>query len=73
MLQRPQPEVIPKSTITYRPTINKSGKTTPSKIIKKTASLVSTDDDDETDAVNTKGTIISKWTYTKKIKNGFYA
>ncbi len=73
LLQRPQPEVIPKSTITYRPTINKSGKTTPSKIIKKTASLVSTDDDDETDAVNTKGTIISKWTYTKKIKNGFYA
>jgi len=68
LLQKPVPVVIPKSTITYRPTINKSGKVI-TKTIKKTTSIASSED--ESDVVDTKGTIISKWTYTKKIKNGF--
>jgi len=68
LFERPVPVVIPKSTITYRPTINKSGKVV-NKTIKKTTTLVSSDE--EEGGVNTKGTIISKWTYTKKIKNGF--
>ena len=68
LLERPAPVVIPKSTITYRPTINKSGKVI-SKAIKKTAAVSS--DDDEWDETYAKGTIISKRTYTKKIKNGF--
>lgn len=69
LLERPKPEIIPKSTVTYRPTINKSGK--PSiKTTKKTTTYIA---DDEGDAPTEKSTIISKWTYTKKISNGFYA
>ncbi|MCX6824596.1 MAG: LysM peptidoglycan-binding domain-containing protein [candidate division SR1 bacterium] len=70
LLEKPKQEVIPKSTIVYRPTINKSGKVV-TKTIKK-AVVVSSDQEDDT-PVETKGTIISKWTYTKDIKNGFYA
>ena len=69
LLEKPKPEIIPKSTITYRPTINKSGKTVV-KTTKKVSTIIS---DDWSDEPETKGTIISKWTYTKKIKNGFYA
>lgn len=73
LLQRPKPEIIPKSTITYRPTINKSGKPIAS-TIKTITSISSSDDEEEDDTMDTKkGTIISKWTYTKSIKNGFYA
>ena len=69
LLEKPKPVIIPKSTITYRPTINKSGKTV-AKPIKKTTTIVSADD--EWDSVDTtKGAIISSWTYTKKIKNQF--
>ena len=67
LLERPKPEIIPKSTITYRPTINKSSKPT-TKTTKKLSTVTYTDDTENTDV---KGTIISKWTYTKKIKNGF--
>ena len=70
LLEKPKQEVIPKSTIVYRPTINKSGKVV-AKTIKK-AVVVSSDQEDDT-PVETKWTIISKWTYTKDIKNGFYA
>ena len=70
LLERPKPEVITKSTITYRPTINKSGKpgSTKKSGSARTISAVTNDDDDVS-----AGGIISKWTYTKKIKNGFYA
>lgn len=64
----PPPEIIPKSTITYRPTINKAGKVIP-KTTKKTTTIISAER-----IVNTpskKSAIISKWTYTKKIKNDF--
>jgi hypothetical protein len=67
-LEKPKPEIIPKSTITYRPTINKSGKII-AKTVKKTSTIVSADDGGT--LVDVKNTIISKWTYTKKIKNGF--
>ncbi len=71
LLERPKPVIIPKSTITYRPTINKSGK--PTSTVKRNTT-VTVSSDNEGDSMNTdKGTIISKWTYTKKIKNGFYA
>ena len=72
LLEKPKPEIIPKSTITYRPTINKSGKVIV-KAVKKATTITSTSTDDEWDAVDTQSTIISKWTYTNKIKNGFYA
>ncbi len=72
LLERPAPVIIPKTTLSYRPTINKSGK--PTTIKKKTNVSVSVYSDNEWDSMNTeKGTIISKRTYTKKIKNGFYA
>jgi len=68
LLQKPVPVVIPKSTVTYRPTINKSGKAVV-KTVKKSTTIASAND--SSDEVDVKGTIISKWTYTKKIKNGF--
>lgn len=73
LLERPKPVVIPKSTVTYRPIINKSGK--PSTAAVKTNTTVTVNSADaEGDSMNTtKGTIISKWTYTKPIKNKFYA
>jgi len=67
LLEKPKPEIIPKSTITYRPTINKSGKTVV-KTTKKVSTIIS---DDTPDVPDVRGSIISKWTYTKKIKNGF--
>lgn len=68
LLERPKVEIIPKSTITYRPTINKSGKVV-TKSNNRTTTIVADGENDN--SVNTKWTIISKWTYTKKIKNGF--
>jgi hypothetical protein len=44
-LERPKVEVIPKSTITYRPTINRSGK--PTTTVKKSATTTYIADDDE--------------------------
>ena len=67
LLEKPKPEIIPKSTIVYRPTINKAGVVT--KTIKKAATIISSDDG--SDAPSVKGSIISQRTYTKKIKNGF--
>lgn len=67
LLERPKVEVIPKSTITYRPTINKSGK--PSSAIAKSSTTIYTDDNDA--VTETKWTIISQWTYTKKVNNKF--
>lgn len=68
LLDRPEPVIIPKASIVYRPTINKAGKILP-KTVKKTATIISADD--EWDAPISKGKIISKLTYTKKVKNGF--
>lgn len=70
LLERPKVEVIPKSTVAYRPTINKSGK--PTTTTKRSSTTTYIADADE-GGVDKKWTIISKWTYTKKIKNGFYA
>lgn len=70
LLDRPEPVIIPKTSIVYRPTINKAGAVVP-KTIKKTATIISADD--EWDTSTSKGTIISKTTYNKNIKNGFYA
>lgn len=67
LLERPKVEIIPKSTVAYRPTINKSWKVTTKP--KRTTTIVAGTEED--DGVSTKGTIISKRTYTKKIKNGF--
>jgi len=69
LLEKPKVEVIPKSTIAYRPTINKSGKPATT----KKASTTYVVDEDEWSSTSAKWTIISKRTYTKKIKNGFYA
>jgi len=69
LFERPKPEIIPKSTISYRPIINKSTKTI-SKTIKQ-GLFVSEDDEWNDSIADTKSTIISKWTYTKKIKNSF--
>ena len=68
LLERPKVEVIPKSTITYRPTINKSGKVTTKSTTKKITNIISNTTDND---ISIKWAIISKWTYTKKIKNGF--
>jgi len=76
LLERPKPVVIPKATVVHRPTINQSGKpTTTNKpntrvTVSSSSSLTNSEDDGmDTD----KWTIISKWTYTKPIKNKFYA
>lgn len=68
LLERPKVEVIPKSTIVNRPTINKSGKVVTKWATKTTTIVVGGEEDD---SINTKSTIISKWTYTKDIKNKF--
>lgn len=74
LLERPKPVIIPKSTITYRPTINTSGKPTTVKKSTTTTVVATTSDDDEGTSMNTsKWTIISQWRYTKPIKNKFYA
>jgi len=69
LLEEPKIEIIPRTTITYRPTINKAGKVVPAPSKKKTATIIYAADN--SDEPNTQGVIISKWTYTKKIKNGF--
>jgi hypothetical protein len=61
---------VQKSTVTYRPTINKSGKPSVKTPNKSSAIAYLTD---ATDTPDIGSTIISKWTYTKKISNGFYA
>ena len=69
LLERPKPEIIPQSTITYRPTINKAGKPTknPTKGPTKVTTIIYTTNDWDT----TRSTIISKSIFTQKIKNGF--
>ena len=69
LLERPIPEIIPKTTITYRPVINKSGNKPTTKIIKKITEI-SPDTSSDTNSEPISN-IISKRTYTKKIKNGF--
>lgn len=69
LLEKPKPEIIPKSTITYRPTINKSGKPSSNKTVKKVSTIIASDDEEDTPAA--KNNIISRRTYTKKIKNSF--
>jgi len=71
LLQKPAPEIIPKSTITYRPTINKAGSKKPIKVIKQVATTIIPSTTSPTSNTDTQNVIISKWTYTKKIKNGF--
>ncbi len=75
LLERPKPVIIPKSTITYRPTINQSGKPASTKPTTVTvAASAATTDDGESESMQTKKwTIISQWTYNKAIKNKFYA
>lgn len=68
LLDRPEPVIIPKASIVYRPTINKAGKVVP-KPVKKTATIISADN--EWDVPISQWKIISKLTYTKKVKNGF--
>ncbi len=72
LLDRPPPlEIIVKSTVPYRPVINKSKKVV-TRSVYKPATIIA-DLDDTNDAPNVQNKIISQWTYTKKIKNGFYA
>jgi len=52
-LERPKPVIIPKSTITYRPTINTSGKPTTVKKSTTTTVVATTSDDDEGTSMNT--------------------
>ena len=71
LLEKPKPEIISQTTITYKPIINKAGgkpSTTPAKPSKTTtkptmSSVISVS--------SNKQWIISKWTYTKDITNGF--
>ncbi len=70
LLDRPKPEIIPQSTITNKPVINKSGKIV-SKVIKSNTVIAALDDQNTAPDIQSK--IISQWTYTKPIKNGFYA
>jgi len=71
LLERPKPEIIPESTITYRPTINKAGKPTKnSPKLSTKATTVIYDTSDWWDTTN-KSTIISKSIFTQKIQNGF--
>jgi hypothetical protein len=51
LLEKPKPEIIPKSTITYRPTINKAGKSTTKPTTKpynKSPTIVSDDEGNDT-------------------------
>ncbi|MFA7718045.1 MAG: LysM peptidoglycan-binding domain-containing protein [Candidatus Absconditabacterales bacterium] len=71
LLEKPKPEIISQTTVTYKPTINKpsqgSAKKTTTKKTSATTTYTTTDNDDSNTSV-----ILSKWTYTKKIKNSFY-
>lgn len=68
LLEKPKPEIIPKTTITYKPVINKAGGK-PSTTKKPT--VASTSNGTSLSAADGKQWIISKWTYTKNITNGF--
>ena len=70
LLEKPKPEIIPQSTITYKPVINKAGgKTTPGK--KPSTTVAKTNNEPVVSSSSDKLWIISKWTYTKNITNGF--
>jgi len=74
LLQRPKPEIIPQSTITYKPVINKPGSKPTSKpwsTAAKNPTTTSSQSDDTSSPSNSNQWIISKWTYTKNITNGF--
>ena len=73
LLEKPAPEIIPQSTITYKPVINKAsiGKTSTTKkpgtsLAKSPSKPVSV-----AKASSSKSDIISKWTYTKDVENSF--
>lgn len=73
LLEKPEPEIIPKSTIAYRPVINKSGKT--SKLVWSKVAIRNTTpnyNNNNEPTQKTTSTIISQWTYTNKIDNDFY-
>ena len=70
LLERPAPEIIPKSTITYKPVINKAGGK-PGNPKKWTIAANQSNDQPDLSTANGKQWIISKWTYTKNITNGF--
>lgn len=69
LLERPKPEIIPSTTITYKPVINKPSQWWDKKPV-KTPTRVTIPSSDDTPS-STKSAIISKWTYTKNITNGF--
>ena len=70
LLEKPKPEIIPQSTITYKPVINKAGGK-PSTTTKKPGTTVKTTNAPVVSSSSSKQWIISKWTYTKDITNGF--
>lgn len=71
LLEKPKPVVIPASTITYKPTINKPSAKPAIAGTKKPSTSPGREVVVNNDASWTKGKIISKWTYTKDITNGF--
>ena len=77
LLERPKPEIIPQTTITYKPTINKPSKRgqdqKPAKPSGGQVTVPAPDQNtpDTTDSSVNRSSIISKWTYTKNIINGF--
>ena len=74
LLERPAPEIIAPTTITYKPVINKPSQWWSKPTTKKGTSKVTYTDTMPTpsSSSSSSNTILSKWTYTKDIENGFY-
>ncbi|MEI8090776.1 MAG: hypothetical protein WCG98_00500 [bacterium] len=72
-MEKPKPEIIPQTTITYKPTINKPSKpgSKPTVTKKPTVATTSVNDDTPDTTPIKKSGIISSWTYTKNISNSF--
>ena len=71
LLEKPKPEIIAKSTITYKPVINKAGSKTSSSTKKPSTAGTKNTAAPAASSSSSKQWIISKWTYTKDITNGF--
>lgn len=69
LLIKPKPEIIPRTTIAYKPTINKVWGTTPIQKPRTTSTPTTTTETEPTN--NSQWKIISKRTYTKDISNSF--
>ena len=70
LLEKPKPEIIPQTTITYKPVINKPSQWGDNKPVKTPTKITLPSADDTVDT-SSRSSIISKWTYTKNITNGF--